>query len=89
MMDDIVQRVPDETRNAIEIVVHIKEDLAEEQRRQVVSALENTNGIIGAEFCPLRYHLVVAKYNKDIFSSQDVLKSFNTLNLKARLIGPI
>jgi hypothetical protein len=55
----------------------------------VVSALEKAEGIIGAEFCLLRNHLVLTKYDKDIYSSQDVLKSFNSLNLKAKLIGPI
>jgi len=55
----------------------------------VISALEQTNGIMGAEFCVMRNHLVIAKYDKDIVSSQDVLKSFNSLNLDAKLIGPI
>jgi hypothetical protein len=54
-----------------------------------VSTLEKTDGIIGAEFSPSRKHLVLAKYDKDIFSSQDVLKTFNALKLDAKLIGPI
>jgi len=88
-MDMSIQHKTGDAANAVEIVVHVKEDLGEAQRHQVVSALEKTDGIIGAEFCPLRNHLVLAKYNKDIFSSQDVLKSFHSLNLDARLIGPI
>jgi hypothetical protein len=55
----------------------------------VVSALEKTDGIIGAEFCLMRNHLVLAKYDRNMMSSQDVLKSFNSLNLEAKLIGPI
>ena len=88
-MDMAIQHRPGDTKNAVEIVVHVKEDLGDVQQRQVVSALEKTDGIMGAEFCPLRNHLVLAKYNKDIFSSQDVLKNFHSLNLDARLIGPI
>jgi len=88
-MDKAEQQIPNDAKNAIEIVVHIKEDLGEEQQKLVVSALEKTDGIIGAEFCLLRNHLMLAKYDKDIFSSQDVLKSFNSLNLEAKLIGPI
>ena len=88
-MDQAVQYIPNEARHAVEIVVYISKDLGKEQRNLVVSALEKTNGIIGAEFCPSRNHLVLAKYDKDIFSSQDVLKSFNSLNLDAKLIGPI
>ena len=88
-MEQAVQHVANVAKNAVEVVVHIREDLGEEQRNLVVSALEKTDGIIGAEFCLLRNHLVLAKYDKDIYSSQDVLKSFNSLNLKAKLIGPI
>ena len=88
-MDQAVQYVSNEAKNAVEIVVHVSEDLGEEQRNLVVSALEKTDGIIGAEFCLLRNHLVLTKYDRDIYSSHDVLKSFNSLNLKAKLIGPI
>jgi cell division protein FtsX len=88
-MDSAVQQMPVEAKNVVEIVIYVKADLGEEQRDLVVSALEKSDGIIGAEFCELRNHLMLAKYDKDIFSSQDVLKSFNSLNLEARLIGPI
>ena len=88
-MDNAVQQMPIEAKNVVEIVVYIKKDLEEEQQNLVVSALEKTDGIIGAEFCLLRNHLMLAKYDKDIFSSQDVLKSFNSLNIEAKLIGPI
>jgi hypothetical protein len=88
-MDNAVQQSFIETKNAVEVVVYIKEDLGAEQRDLVVSALAKTDGIIGAEFCQLRNHLLLAKYDRDIFSSQDVLKSFDSLKLDARLIGPI
>ena len=88
-MDNAVQQSVIEDKNAVEVVVYIKEDLGDEQRDLVVSALEKTDGIIGAEFCQLRNHLMLAKYDRDIFSSQDVLKSFTSMNLDARLIGPI
>lgn len=88
-MNEAVQKVPNESMDAVEIVIHIKEDLGEEQRKLVVSALEKTDGITGAEFCLLRNHLMLVNYDKNIFSSQDALKSFNSLNLQAKLIGPI
>jgi hypothetical protein len=90
-MDAVVQpvSVPDQARNTVEIVVHIKEELGDEQRKNLVSELEGARGIISAEFCPLRFHLVVARYDRDIVNSQDVLASFNALNVEARLIGPI
>jgi hypothetical protein len=88
-MNQVAQHLPAEEKCAVEVVVYIKKDLGEEQQDLVISALEQTNGIMGAEFCVMRNHLVIAKYDKDIVSSQDVLKSFNSLNLDAKLIGPI
>lgn len=88
-MDMHVQHIPNEVKNTVEIVVYIKKDLAQDQQQQVVSILEQIDGISRVEFCPLRNHLVLTKYNKDMFSSQDVLKSFNSLNMDAKLIGPI
>ena len=88
-MDQGIQPISDDTKNAVEIIVHIKEELGEEQRQNLVSALESGDGIIRAEFCPVRYHLILASYERDVVSSQDVLKSFNSLNVQAKLIGPI
>jgi len=88
-MNQVAQHLPNEEKCAVEIVVYISKDLGDEQQNLVVSALEKTNGIIGAEFCLMRNHLVLAKYNRNMMSSQDVLKSFNSLNLEAKLIGPI
>ena len=88
-MNQVAQHLPNEEKCAVEIVVYISKDLGYEQQNLVVSALEKTNGIIGAEFCLMRNHLVLAKYDRNMMSSQDVLKSFNSLNLEAKLIGPI
>ena len=88
-MNQAAQHLLNERKCIVEVVVHISKDLGDEQRDLVVSALEKTDGIIGAEFCPSRNHLVLAKYDKDIFSSQDVLKHFNSMDLEAKLIGPI
>ena len=88
-MNQVAQPLPNQEKRAVEIVVHVSKDLGGEQRNLVVSALEKTDGIIGAEFCVTRNHLVIAKYDRDIMSSQGVLKSFNSLNLEAKLIGPI
>jgi len=88
-MSQLAQTLPNEDKSAVEIVVYISKDLGGEEQNLVVSALEKTDGIVGAEFCLTRNHLVLAKYDKDVMSSQDVLKSFNSLNLEAKLIGPI
>ena len=79
----------DEAKNTVEIVVHVSENLEERQRSNLIVALENKNGIVSAEFCPLRYHLMLVRYDKEQYSSQDVLSAVSGQKLQARLIGPI
>lgn len=88
-MDQRVQPINIDIKNTVELVVHIKEELNEDQRDSLTSALENTAGISDAEFCPLRYHLMIVKYDTDVFSSQDVLRSITSQDIHAQLIGPV
>lgn len=90
-MDMVVENMPilDEAKNAVEIVVHISENLEDMQRNNLVVALEDEDGIVSAEFCPLRYHLMLVRYDRDQYSSQDVLGAVSAQKLQARLIGPI
>jgi phosphoribosyl-ATP pyrophosphohydrolase len=77
---------PDPT---VEIVVHITETLGEQRREDLVTALADNSGITAAEFCPLRYHLMLVRYDRDMYSSQDVLEHVKAQNVNARLIGPV
>ena len=77
------------TDNTVEIVVHVNEGLDETQRKALVSALQNTDGITVAEFCPLRYHLLLVRYDTDVLSSQDVLSRVAAQNVHAQLLGPV
>jgi len=90
-MDQVVQNMPilDEAKNVVEIVVHVSENLEGMQRNNLVVALEKEDGIVSAEFCPLRYHLMLVRYDKDQYSSQNVLGAVSAQKLQARLIGPI
>ena len=81
-----IESIPDHT---VEIVVHLTEALGEQRREDLVAALEGNSGITTAEFCPLRYHLMLVRYDRDLYSSQDVLNSVKSQNVNARLIGPV
>jgi hypothetical protein len=81
-----IESEPDPT---VEIVVHITETLGELRRRDLVVALEGNGGITTAEFCPLRYHLMLIRYDRDLYSSQDVLDLVKSQTVRARLIGPV
>ena len=81
-----IDAYPDRT---VEIVVHITETLGEQRREDMVSALEENTGITTAEFCPLRYHLMLVRYDRDMYSSKDVLARVESQGVNARLIGPV
>ena len=88
-MAHALHSVETEPANTVEIIVHISENLGETRRNDLVDALEKEGGIVSAEFCPLRYHLMLVRYDRDIASSQDVLSSVKAQNYNARLIGPV
>ena len=82
----------DLNRNAahnVEIIVHIDETLGDSRRGDLVEALEGTEGIKSAEFCPLRYHLMLVNYDRQMINSQDVLVGVVSQNIHAKLIGPV
>jgi hypothetical protein len=88
-MGQAIHSIESEPDNTVEIVVHITETLEEQRREDLVAALEGKGGITTAEFCPLRYHLMLLRYDRDLYSSQDVLDRVTSQNVSARLIGPV
>jgi hypothetical protein len=90
-MDQVVHDMPtlNVAKNTVEIVAHISESLEDVQRNNLVVALEQNDGIVSAEFCPLRYHLMLVRYDRDQYSSKDVLNAISDRKLQSRLIGPI
>ncbi|NOR26667.1 MAG: hypothetical protein GQ542_20215 [Desulforhopalus sp.] len=88
-MGQALHSIESEPDNTIEIVVHITETLGDQRREDLVTALEGNGGITAAEFCPLRYHLMLVRYDRDLYSSQDVLQRVTSQNVSARLIGPV
>ena len=88
-MGQALHNIESEPDHTVEIVVHITETLGEKQRDDLVTALEDSGSITTAEFCPLRYHLMLVRYDRDMYSSQEVLDHVTTQNVSARLIGPV
>lgn len=54
-----------------------------------MDSLEEIDGIKSAEFCPLRYHLMLVNYDREVLSSQEVLTGVVSQNIHAELIGPV
>jgi len=88
-MEQAIHNITNEPAHSVEIVVHIAEVLDKQRRRDLVAALGSNAGIVAAEFCPLRFHLMLVRYDRDVYSSQDVLNRVNSQNVTARLIGPV
>jgi len=88
-MEQALSNMEIQPAHTVEVIVHISEDLGEQQRGELVTALQNNGGITSAEFCPLRYHLMLVRYDRDLYSSQDVLNRVQAHNVDARLIGPV
>jgi hypothetical protein len=88
-MGQVLSSIRSEPAHTVEIVVHVSENLEEGQRSDLVNALQRQEGITSVEFCPLRYHLMLVRYDRDRYSSQDVLGSVRSHKLHARLSGPV
>ena len=65
------------------------EDLGETQRGDLVDYLSSTDGVSTAEFCPLRYHLMLVQYDRNRVSSLDIIHRVSSRAVHAQLIGPI
>ena len=55
--------------------------------KRIVAALEGNGGITTAEFCPLRYHLMLVRYDIHMYSSLGLLASVRSHKVNARLMA--
>ncbi len=79
----------DEINNNVEIIVHINESLDGITRNSLQAAILEDKGVLSAEFCPLRYHLLMVQYDRTKLNSRDVLSKVLAQNLSAQIVGPI
>ena len=88
-MGEVAHDLQNEPEHNVEIVVHVDNTLDEGQRNDLVSSLENSDGIDRAEFCPLRFHLMLVLYDRNRITSQDVLGRVTSQSIHAELVGPV
>jgi hypothetical protein len=79
----------DEPVDQVEVVLHIKETLDGVSRNELQAVILADNGVRSAEFCPLRYHLLLVQYDSTQMSPRDVLAIVLEQNFTAQIIGPI
>jgi hypothetical protein len=85
----VAYSINQEPQHSVEIIMHVDESLGETQRDDLTGYLTSMEGISSAEFCPLRDHLMLVQYNRDLVNSQDVLGRVHSRNVHAELIGPV
>ena len=73
----------------VELIIHVNETLDKYRRDELTSSLKSKEGIRSAEFCPLRYHLMLVSYDRVHLTSQDILHHVNNQSINAQLIGPV
>lgn len=88
-MGDVVYDLQEKPEHNVEIIVHVDETLGEQRRNDLVEMLSGTEGIHSAEFCPLRYHLMLVQYDRNNINSQAVLGKVKAQSVHAELIGPV
>jgi hypothetical protein len=88
-MQQAVHSIENEPAHTVEIVVHITDTLDEQHRANLVAAVVCDDGIISAEFCQTRYHLMLIRYDRYLYSSQDVLDRVKAKQVSAQLVGPV
>jgi hypothetical protein len=79
----------DQINNDVEIIVHINETLDDITRNGLQAAILEDKGVYSAEFCTLRYHLLLVQYDRTKLNSLDVLSKVAARNLSAHILGPI
>ena len=79
----------EKSAKAVEVIVHINENLDEERRAGLVEKISEDAGIFSVEFTPLRHHLVRVRYNREKVQSMDILNKIKGQSVNAQLVGPI
>ena len=79
----------DQLNNSVEIIVHINEPMDDINRNGLQAAILEDKAVYSAEFCPLRYHLLLVQYDRTKLNSRDVLSKVEARNLSAQIVGPI
>jgi hypothetical protein len=76
-------------RSPTDLLIHVNEALNEDQRKKVITVLEEIDGVRTAEFSPQRWHLLIVWYDTNFASSRAILDELSRQDLNVQLIGPL
>jgi len=77
------------SKNEIDIVVHVAEDMDDQNRQRVEYAMMKATGIVRAYFDRFRCHLLIIGYNPSQTDWSSILNLVRQQDLNGQLIGVI
>lgn len=74
-------------KDSTDVVVHINENLDQENRRALTKKISELEGVISADLAAKRPHLMIVGYDPEKTKSLEVLTGVNDAGVHAQLIG--
>jgi len=74
-------------KNSTDIVVHINENLDEENRQSLTQQTNDLDGVLSASLTDSRPHLMIVGFDPDKTKSMNVLSGVQNTGVHAQLIG--
>jgi hypothetical protein len=72
-----------------ELVVHVNDDIDEEQCEDFEQEMRSMHGVLDLSFCRNRHHLMIIQYHPELVTSCTIIEQVRRLAGMAQLIGPI
>jgi hypothetical protein len=79
----------DEPVKHVEIIIHITDILDSVTRSGLQAVILKNTGVFSAEFCTLRYHLLLVQYDSNKINSRDVLAIVVAQNHTAQIVAQV
>jgi hypothetical protein len=74
-------------KSSMGVIVHIDENLASNNRKELLQKIEDIEGVLSAEVKDQRPHLMIVDYNPDQTKSMEVLSGVHNSGVNAQLVG--
>lgn len=74
-------------KSSMGVIVHIDENLASNNRKELLQKIEAIDGVLSADVKDQRPHLMIVDYNRNQTKSLDVLSGVQSSGVHAQLVG--
>lgn len=70
-----------------DILIHINQDLNEDQRKSLEEYIRQVDGVVAPRFNPGKNHLLLVAFNPDVTSTAALLAKVQSFGYNAQLVG--